>query len=403
MVTPIPLYLKERVKQMMKLQNIANSIIYEQSQVSNVLGINDLNTNPGWLINVPQDITYLNGKKTLKTSENPTRLKGWEVTEFAKDFNKNGGFNETIDTRNTDAAIKFINGFEGFKIYPDVYNKKVLLRDKDKSVYLVNYPEKSIRTHWTDVPWANSMGKDKIWKASKYIGDGNSDWFDNNFKLSKKTEKKLNPTVTKNDQLTAKIVVAAFSSFGGGTNEKWLTQAIEDIKTKEQYNTINDALKKIYTEFKSSADFSDEMIFIRTSKDPKVYKLAWSRSEGKLGSDLAWKIWGTIGTGWQPHYNSMVVYAVLPDFIVGQASDTKDGIRGVIAGETSGELKDKLLVTLIKNGICKWDSETNSAVFPDKYKENLMYIPPDEIRDTDDYQYTEPEEEAPEEEAPEEE
>ena len=46
--------------------------------------------------------------------------------------------------------------------------------------------------------------------------------------------------------------------------------------------------------------------------------------------------------------------------------------------------------TLIKNGICTWDSFTNSAVFPDNIKENLMYLPPNEIQDTDDYQYTEP-------------
>lgn len=401
MVTPIPLYLKERVKQMMKLQNIANSIIYEQSLVSNVLGINDLNTNPGWLIRVPQDITYLNGKKTLKTSENPTRLKGWEVTEFAKDFNKNGGFNETIDTRNTDDAIKFINGFEAFRIYPDVYNKKVLLRDKDKSVYLVNYPEKSIRTHWTDVPWANSMGKDKIWKASKYIGDGNSNWFDTNFKLSKKSKQTQKPKVTKNDQLTAKLVVAAAGGLIPGTNEKWLKQALGSITSIAQFNKINNSLKDVVQKQGDTLYWTDEILFISRGE---VKLKPFTQAEKDLGSDLAWDIWGTVsGTG---NKNKMVIHAALPDYVIGKLSSDVEtqGIAGLITSEMDkGEDRDKVLTILIENEICQWEQTTNSCVFPDGIKVNFQYDPSDEIRYGDKYHYYGSEEEAPEEEAPEEE
>ena len=383
---------------MIKLQNIANSIIYEQQIPGETAGFK-YDTNPGWLVKVREDIRYMDGKKTLKQSENPAHMKDWEVTEFAKEFKRNGDFTDNI--RNIDDAIKFINSFEDFRVYPDVYNKNVLLRDENKSVYLVNYPDKGFRTHWTDVNFETGIDKDTIWKDSKYIGDGNADWFEKVFPLSKKSKQTRNPRVTKNDQLTAKLVVAAYSSWGGGTNEKWLKQAIEDIKTMDQYDIINKALTSIYTVYQSSTAFADEMIFIRTSKSTKVYKLPWTRSAKKLGSNLAWKIWGTIGSGWQPHYNSMVVHAVLPDFIVANASDTDNGIRGVIEGETSGELLDELLTILIKNGICTYDPETISAVFPDDTKVNLNYLPPDEILDNDDYLYDEPEEEAPEEEAPE--
>ena len=383
---------------MMKLQNIVNSIIYEQSSLqSNVLGASDVANIDTWYIknnwdNGGKGIT--SDKLTLAPGRNTVGPK--EILEFARWFAKEK--KEKILPETAKDATDYLNKWESFHVYPKLYKYKHLVRDSKNTVFLVNHPSINIRTHWADVLWAADMDKDKIWKMSAdgALGKSNDDFLDKNFPLSKKTEKKFNPSITKNDQLTAKIVVAAYSSMGGGTNEKWLTQAIEDIKTKEQYNTINDALKKIYKEYQSSADTSSEMIFIRTSRSTHVYKLAWSRSEGELGSDLAWKIWGTIGTGWQPHYNSMVVYAVLPDFIVANASDTDDGIRGVIAGETSGELKDTLLVTLIKNGICKWDSDTNSAVFPDDIKENLMYLPPNEIQDTDDYLYTKSEEPEPE-------
>lgn len=386
---------------MMKLQNIANSIIYEQSQVNNVLSIDDINTNPGWLIRVPQDITYLNGKKTLKEIYY-NRLKGWEVTEFAKWFNKNGGFNETIDTRNTDGAIKFINSFEGFKIYPDVYNKKVLLRDKDKSVYLVNYPEKSIRTHWTDVPWANSMGKDKIWKASKYIGDGNSDWFDTNFKLSKKSKQTQNPKVTKNDQLTADLVLSAYR-YWGGTDEERLTNALNSITSIAQYNKINTSLKAVVKTGKKTQYWSDEIIFIRRGE---VKLKSFDTAKQDLGADRAWEIYGTMILQPIGDKKKMVQYAAIPDYVIGQADVNSNGIPGLIEGEMDkGQGRDDLLKMLIQNGICKWDSETNSAVFPGtgNYKINLQYDPGDEIRYDDKYQYYAPEEEAPEEEAPEEE
>ena len=379
---------------MMKLQNIVNSIIMEQyeesSLQSSVVGAGDVAEILTWWIKN----TFDNGgkgitsdKRTLAPGRNPVSQMG--ILEFARWFAKEK--KDEVKIGNIEDAIDYLNKWESFHVYPKLYKYKYLVRDSKNTVFLVNHPSINIRTHWADVPWAADMDKDKIWKMSAdgALGKSNDDFLDKNFKLSKKTQKKLNPSITKNDQLTAKIVVAA-ASIGAGTNEKWLTQAIEDIKTKEQYNTINNALKKIYTEYQSSAGTSDEMIFIRTSRNAKVYKLGWTRSEEELGSNLAWKIWGTIGTGWQPHYNSMVVYAVLPDFIVGNASDTNNGIRGVIAGETSGEQKDSLLVTLIKNGICTWDSFTNSAVFPDNIKENLMYLPPNEIQDTDDYQYTEP-------------
>lgn len=397
MVTLIPLYFKEdkKVKQMIQLQNIANSIIYEQSNlVSQVLGINDINTNPGWLIRVPEDITYQGGKKTVKASENPTRLKGWEVTEFAKDFNKEGDFNETIDTRNTDDAIKFINSFRGFKIYPDVYNKRVLLRDKNNSVYLVNYPKKNERTHWSDVPWATNMGKDKIWKASKYIGDRNTVWFKNNFELSKKSKKTQNPKVTKNDQLTAELVLSAYR-YWGGTDEKKLTNALNRITSITQYNKIDDTLKAVATKQGDTEYFTDEILFITRGK---VILQPFTQAKESLGDDLAWDIYGRdfmIGG----NKNKMVVYAALPQYIISDLGNdvATQGIAGLITSEMdNGEERDTVLRTLIENEICKWDETTNSCVFPDNRKINFKYGPGDKIRNNEKYHYyeTEPEPES---------
>ncbi len=378
---------------MIQLQNIANSIIYEQSLVSQVLGINDIATNQGWLIRVPQDITYLGGKKTVKVSQNPTRLKGWEVTEFAKSFNKNGNFNETIDTRNTDDAIKFINSFKGFKIYPYAYDRKVLLRDKNKSVYLVNYPNKNERTHWTDVSWSTDMGKDKIWKASKYIGDGNTEWFEKTFKLSKKSKKTQKPKVTKNDQLVAKLVVAASGTAGVGTNDKWLKQALESITSKEQFETIDNTLKAVATKTADTSNFdlTDEILFITRGE---VRLKPFTQAKESLGTDLAWDIYGSNFNPAGGNKNKMVVYAALPDYILWDlgGSVATQGISGLITSEMDrGEERDTLLRMLIENEICTWDENTNSCVFPDNRKINFKYGPGDNIRDNEKYHYYEPE------------
>lgn len=388
---------------MMKLQNIANIILNEQSKLdSNIVSGTDVVKNKNWYVETTAEDIDFGG---LVLEKGPNTVSTDKLVKFAKELSdaKKDTGQKQLKGNKLEDVINYLNSFEMLTVYPKMnFDNKFLVRDSNNVIFLVNHPSARERTHWPDVKFAKNIDKNWVWTNSIPLGKSNDEWLNKNYKLSNRTAQKFNPKVTKNDQLTADLVLSAYQ-FWGGTDDERLTNALNSITSIAQYNKINTSLKAVVKTGKKTQYWSDEIIFIRRGE---VKLKSFDTAKQDLGADRAWEIYGTMILQPTGDKKKMVKYAAIPDYVIGQANVNSNGIPGLIEGEMDqGPERDDLLKILIQNGICKWDSETNSAVFPGtgNYKINLQYDPGETITANDKYHYYAPEEEAPEEEAPEEE
>ena len=366
---------------MIKLQNIATIILNEQSTVdSNIVDWTDVRRNTNWYVETTAENIVFGGQDLAKGRNKVPEDK---LVKFAKALSDDKK-DKRMKGNKLEDVINYLNSFKSFTVYPKLEaDTKFLVRDSNNTVFLVNHPIDGERTHWPDVKFAKNIDKNWVWTNSIPLGKSNDEWLNKNYKISTITDKKYNPNVTKNDKLTADLVLSAYR-FWGGTDEKRLTNALNSITTLAQYRMINTSLKAVVKKGKTTQMTTDEILFIRRGE---VKLKSFDVAKQDLGADLAWEIYGGDFNPTGGDKNKMVQYAAIPDYIIGQASIRSNGIPGLIEGEMDkGQERDELLKMLIQNGICKWDSETNSAIFPGDYKINLQYDPGDTITANDSYQ-----------------
>ena len=201
---------------MMKLQNIANIILNEQSKLdSNIVSGTDVVRNKNWYVELSAEDIVFGGLVLAKGRNTVPRD---ELVKFAKTLS-DAKPNKKMQGNNLEDVINYLNSFNIFKVYPKMhFDNKFLVRDSNNVIFLVNHPSARERTHWPDVKFEKNIDKNWVWTNSIPLGKSNDEWLNKNYKISN-----INLLTQESFELAQKLAIeteAWWKEGGGGDRLK---------------------------------------------------------------------------------------------------------------------------------------------------------------------------------------
>lgn len=218
------------------------------------------------------------------------------------------------------------------------------------------------KEEWTDSDLISKSDPAKIWSASSYVGDSNKAWL-NNIPSSEKTIKKVEYQKTQPghvDRIVVELVIGAST----GTWEQTIFNAVSRIKTVDDYKNVDKMLKGLQLAFDNEGDLGYDFFKLRS---PDVTYLDWDEMESEFSKADAENMTCTFCKA-STVRKAMMNTGVVTDIYLRHTGDWEGGFTDYINSEfgvsTSAVWRDKILKTLIENGVAGYSPDQKLVLLP---------------------------------------